>query len=124
MELAFNKQMGRRRLIMVIAALVCLLIPSPFILRYLNSLEATPIKNFTGIPITWHSVSAIKVRYKKITQIPIRYTHSSRIDVSYKNLSLIKITYRNAQDSMADDPRFPIVRLRNATFRVQPRRVN
>jgi hypothetical protein len=117
--------MYRRRLVIVITALVCFLIPAPFLLNYLQSLETKPIKNFTGIPVAWTSVSAIKVRYKKITKIPIRYTHSSRIEVSYKNLSTIKITYRNGSgESMADDPRFPTVRLRNTTFRVQPRPVN
>src|SRR5436305_11786277 len=98
MKLGFEQLMLRRRLIIVIAALICFLVPAPFLINYLNSLGDTPIKNFTGIPIAWHSVSAIKVRYKKISKIPIRYTHNSRISVAYKDLSVIKITYRNAAD--------------------------
>ncbi|MDB5097502.1 MAG: hypothetical protein JWM80_1923 [Cyanobacteria bacterium RYN_339] len=124
MRIGLDTPMNRRRLIVVVTALVCFLIPAPFIISYLNSMESSPIKNFTGIQVTWRSVTAIKVRYKKITKIPIRYTHSSRINVSYKDLSVIKVTYRNAADSLSDDPRFPQVRLRNATFRVQPRLVN
>lgn len=125
MRLGFEQLMFRRRLVVVITALVCFLIPAPFLISYLESLETKPIKNFTGIPVAWTSVSAIKVRYKKITKIPIRYTHSSRIEVSYKNLSAIKITYRNSGgDGLTDDPRFPTVRLRTTTFRVQPRPVD
>lgn len=124
MKLGFDQQMFRRRLIIVIAALVCLLVPTPFVINYLNGLQATPMKNFTGIPVTWRSLNMIKVKHKRLTSIPIRYTHTSRIAVQYKDLSAIKITYRNGADSLAEDARFPIVRLRNTVFRVMPRQVN
>src|ERR1035437_5388536 len=113
---------NRRRIALVVGLLIVIAVPAPFLLSWLDSLGTQPIKNFTGIPIAWHSMSTIKIRYRRITKIPITYIKSSRIPVAYHSLSVIKISYRNGSDNLDfDDPRFPIVRLRNTTFRVQPR---
>jgi hypothetical protein len=120
-KLGIESWRQRRKLAIVVGAAICIAVPLPFFLSWLESLQPKPIKNYTGIPVTWHSVSAIKVRYKKITKIPIKYTRSTRIPIAYRDLSVIKVTYRNGGDTtLTDDPRFPTVRLRNTTFRVAP----
>lgn len=110
-----------RKFMIILGTVIVVALPMPFALSWLDSLSDPGVKNFRGIPIAWHSFSAIKIRHRKISRIPIKYTRSTHIPVAYHDLSVIKITYRNGANSgPMDDPRFHIVRVRSTTFKVSP----
>lgn len=121
-KFGFEAFKQRRKIAIIVGSVICVAVPTPFVLSWLDSFGESPIKNYTGIPISWRTYSAIKIRYHKVTRIPIRYKIATRIPIEYHTLSVIKVTYRNGGDSSDgfDDPRFHIVRLRSRTFRVAP----
>ena len=112
----------RRKLMIILGITLTVAVPVPFIISWLETLGPQPIKNFTGIPITFRPMQAIKIKYRRISKIKIKYTNSLRIPIAYHSLSVIKITYRNGNNGgLTDDPRFPTVRVRQTTFKVTPR---